>query len=294
VAGSFLWAWTINAGSKKGQQVAGRQIASLPWETAQESSCLEKKIEEMKETSDNPSVIGLFRPKYLLPFYHTAAPYRDLYEGHTAGGQELSQREVKGQLSFQIPLIEGIADLPVDLVGAYTQVFYWQFYVQSAYFRETNYEPEIFVRAKCNGWGFVNLGLSHQSNGQGGKMERSWNRLYVDVQFSNSHLYVSLKPWLVILRKESIDLYNPDISKYMGSGQVVISYKKDDFIASLLLRNHLESGFRRGTEELSLSFPQMKHFRFYVQAFHGYGLSLAEYDHSTRGIGVGFAVNDWL
>ena len=48
---------------------------------------------------------------------------------------------------------------------------YWQFYAQSQYFRETNYEPELFLQGpinRCSGW---QIGLNHQSNGRGGMLE---------------------------------------------------------------------------------------------------------------------------
>jgi len=43
----------------------------------------------------------------------------------------------------------------------------------------------------------MNLGFDHESNGNGGDRERSWERLYLDVQVGNENLLFSglLRRW---------------------------------------------------------------------------------------------------
>ena len=66
---------------------------------------------------------------------------------------------------------------PVSLNVAYTQLSYWQVYAKSQFFRETNYEPAIFLSDNFSKIGWV-MSVLHQSNGRGGKLERSWNRYF--------------------------------------------------------------------------------------------------------------------
>jgi phospholipase A1 len=63
-----------------------------------------------------------------------------------------------------------------------------------------------------------------------------------------------------------------------------------------MLRNHLESGFKKGAAELSWSFALWK-YRFlkgYVQYFNGYGESLIDYNQHSNSLGIGLLVTDWL
>ena len=63
-----------------------------------------------------------------------------------------------------------------------------------------------------------------------------------------------------------------------------------------MLRNILDSGFEKGTVELSWSFPvgDYKHMKGYVQYINGYGESLIDYNQHVNRIGVGIALTDWL
>ena len=72
----------------------------------------------------------------------------------------------------------------ISLDVAYTQLMYWQFYAKSQYFRETDYEPEVFISDNfLKNW-LLNAGAVHESNGRGGELERSWNRAYLELNFS--------------------------------------------------------------------------------------------------------------
>lgn len=76
------------------------------------------------------------------------------------------------------------ARLPLDLWFGYIQTSFWQANNREASspFRETGYQPEIMAVAPLSldllgsKLRFVNLGLVHESNGQGFFLSRSWNR----------------------------------------------------------------------------------------------------------------------
>lgn len=251
-----------------------------------------KNTTETKKSS--PYHLAFFNPNYVLPFYYTQSPYESVYRGNTPDNQRVESDEFKAQLSFQFPLWYHLFGTKTSLIAAYTQLMYWQFYSKSQYFREINYEPELFFDTPLSKDWSVHTGIVHQSNGRGGSLERSWNRAYADFIYQTPHWYVSLKPWLLIFKAESTDLHNPHIRRYLGDGRVVVAYKVHNVVLSLMLRNELESGFHRGAEAVTLSVPMVHKIRAFVQVFSGYGQSLIEYDHYTNAIGIGISFNDWL
>ena len=125
-------------------------------------------------------------------------------------------------------------------------------------------------------------------------MERSWNRVYAEGVFPMGPWTLTLKPWILIRKEESADLHNPDITDFLGHGQLLLSYKWGKQVFTLMTRNNLESGFSRGTVQFSWTFPLRGHFRGIAQVFSGYGQSLIEYNHCSTSYGLGIALNDWL
>jgi phospholipase A1 len=171
---------------------------------------------------------------------------------------------------------------------------------ESQPFRETNHEPEFWVQFHNDWsfWGVTNVlnsvGYVHQSNGQGNALSRGWDRIYANFLFEKYGLVVSVKPWIIL--NDDADSDNPDIGDYMGHGELRASWEKRDNVFSLMLRNQLESGFERGSVELTWSFPvfDYPYLKGYLQYFNGYGLSLIDYDRRVNSLGIGISVTDWL
>ena len=92
---------------------------------------------------DASDMVSLFHTNYILPFYYTGSPYREVYEGHTPDNQKIKHQEMKFQISLLIPILSFNNSYDSINVG-YTQVSYWQFYNKSQFFRESNYAPELF------------------------------------------------------------------------------------------------------------------------------------------------------
>ncbi len=249
---------------------------------------------------DVPTWISLYQPTYLLPFYYTEKTDSTVYQNATPDQQKLNKLEVNFQVSFKVPVWHNFISPNSTLYAAYTQLSYWQAYNNSPFFRETNYQPELYVENKLNlpitnGWQlkFVNVGVVHQSNGRGGALERSWNRLYADAILANQNWLVNVKPWYDI-HDASMGQHNRDISKYLGYGRELIAYKYNRQVFSLNMRNVFESNFKRGAVQANWSFPLSSHFKGYIQYFSGYGQSLIEYNHYTNSAGIGIALNDWI
>lgn len=261
--------------------------------SSKETSIVARQLSEKKVVS-SPFGIVLFKPNYILPFYYTGSPYYRIYNGNTPDDQKVQNLEFKFQISLMIPVWDHMFGTKNSLNIAYTQLSYWQLYTRSPYFRETNYEPQIFISHPINNNWHVDLGAVHQSNGRGGTFERSWNRVYANIIYSGANWMVSIKPWALIFQGSSSDLHNPDITSYLGHARLLLAYKWRHQEFSLMSRNNLESGFKRGAVQFTWSFPLYHRLRGYVQLFSGYGQSLIEYDHYTASAGAGIAFNDWI
>lgn len=244
------------------------------------------------------------RPTYFLPLSYNGSPNQKPY---TSDGDWLNETEIKFQISLKVPVALDLFGDNGDLFIGYTQVAWWQAYNEdiSSPFRETNYEPEIFIDFR-NDWevlGFrnshVQLGFTHQSNGRSGNLSRSWNRVYANVVFERENWLFSIKPWWRI--PESRKKYpgapggddNPDIEKYLGYGEFLTLYQHGPQTFSLLLRNNLRSD-NKGAVQFDWSFPLSRRLRGQFQYFNGYGESLIDYDDATERISFGIQFSDWL
>lgn len=253
------------------------------------------------------SLIGGFvpyRPTYILPYTYVDNPNQTPDSptlGESAYDARLQSEEAKYQISFRVPLITGILDDSTTLWFGYTQKSFWQVYDtdESAPFRETNYEPEIFVRQRL-GWDLgpgqltsVSLGLNHQSNGQSEPRSRSWNRIKGNIAYAYNRWLFMVSPWYRLPEDDS-DNNNPDMDKYVGYADYMAVYKwNDDHVVSARLLNNLRSD-NKTSVELGYSFPMGDTIKGYIQYYNGYGESLIDYNERTHRIGIGIMLNDWL
>ena len=242
------------------------------------------------------------RPNYFLPIKYSSrpnnTPFRDSF-AHTDLG--LDDIETELQLSFKIKGMEGVFGHDnVDLWFGYTATSFWQAYNStiSSPFRENNYEPEAMLvfRTDYEIGGFrgrfVNLGLSHQSNGRGEDLSRSWNRAYLQFGFERDNLALLIRPWYRLPERDEDD--NPDIEDYMGQGDVLAVYRKGRNAYSLLLRNNFQRTDNRGALKLNWSFPLYGRLKGYVQYFNGYGESLIDYNHRQQSLGFGVSLTEGM
>ncbi len=210
------------------------QFAKL---TPDEQSVMEQRMDAEAKVKKNRFLLQTYRPNYLLPYYYTGSPDYAVYQGDIPDNQTLKNTEFKGQLSLSMPLWENVFGSSATLHGAYTQLVYWQLYTESAWFRETNYEPEIFLSTRPRRNWLVNYGLNHQSNGRGGNEERSWNRAYIDALVSGDRWVLGARVWAVIFKEQASEIYNADIVEYMGHERLLASYKLGENTFSITARN---------------------------------------------------------
>ena len=246
-------------------------------------------------------LIGLYRPNYLLAARYSdrpnKAPFAVLFNALDNPGAKLDSTEAEFQFSFKTRLW-ATDDRRFGVWAAYTQRSQWQVYNSdlSAPFRETNYEPEVFVSYNPGlsfaglDWRLLNFGYNHQSNGRSDPISRSWDRLVAEIGVERGDFALSIRPWVVI---DDGGNDNPNITDYMGWGDVTAVYKWQGHSFTLMGRGNPET--RKGTVQLTwMSPPVLGPLRAYVEAFSGYGDSMIDYNWYQNTIGIGIALNDFL
>lgn len=265
---------------------------------------------------------------YLLPLSYSAdKPNRvDPIFGHNGipdqNNQYNKNTEVVFQLSIKKQLMYNIFGLNEFIGFGYTQKVWWQLYDESAPFRETNYQPEVFMTIPTSkniddaiGLKGVRLGFVHESNGEEGYKSRSWNRLYATGMWQWDNLFLATRVWHRLKEDRRPDWYyeqtendpaviqqyssgddNPDIEDYLGYGdiEVIYLYGKSQF--GLLLRNNLDFDNNKGAIELTYSRPffNSPNTFWYAKVFNGYGESLIDYNVNVTKASFGFSFSGAL
>ncbi|MBV9188989.1 MAG: phospholipase A [Betaproteobacteria bacterium] len=254
--------------------------------------------------------ITTYRPNYILLRY-TSRPNLEPRSPSTGRAPltDLNKTEIEVQASFKTELMSRAAfdelhlTRATSLIGfdsmrlwfAYTQGMGWQTFNhgQSRPIRETDYEPELILtlgRSNTgNGFKLLNLGFSHQSNGLDQLEHRGWSRLYAQGGWDYQRFSILGRVWRVVNQSDDD---NPNIRRFMGSGDVVMRYESTGgYVTSSLLRHNFDTG--RGLVQLDWATPVSRAFgglKFHAQISSGYGITLLDYNHQqwTAGIGVSF------
>jgi len=269
-----------------------------------EPAVVSDRLEQDRKQVLQPFTLMAHKPNYFLAAAYNSKGYNpELFrEQYADPSREFDDTEAQFQISLKAPLWVDLFE-NVDIYAAYTNRSFWQVYNSelSSPFRETNHEPEAWLQFAPS-WkilGFSNLansiGVVHQSNGQGGVLSRSWNRIYANFVFAKGNFAFGIKPWIRISESAAND-DNPDIIDYMGHFEMRAGYAWKGNVFSIMSRNNLESGFDRGAFEFGWSFPLWKYpyLKGYIQYFRGYGESLIDYNHFVNRIGIGISLTDWL
>jgi phospholipase A1 len=275
-------------------------------EVATPLSLLDSRWELAPESKLGTFNIRGYKPVYVLPAFFTSNQNNQPHSPNpnntvVAPGDPLDNIEAKFQLSLKAKVWQGVFGDQGDLWVGYTQSSRWQVYNSqlSRPFRETNYEPEAMLvfntHYRLLGWDgrLLGIGVNHQSNGRGDPLSRSWNRVIANVGFERDGWTVMLRPWWRIPESRGTD-DNPDISDYMGRGEVQIVHEWHGQEFGMLLRHSMRGGSRsHGSARFSWSFPIAGNVRGYTEVFKGYGESLIDYNHNATYLGVGVSLLDW-
>ena len=264
--------------------------------SSQETAVAGSIANAMQITKIGKRLLGIrpYKRNYILPVTYND---RVNHQPFDDAGDEFhpDETEIKFQLSAQLPVWENILDQQLDLYFGYTQLSFFQAYNSeySAPFRDTSYEPELGLHwhpdLVFKDWRLesARIALNHQSNGRSEPFSRSWNRLIGEIQTSRGDFGLGLRVWKRLPENSDED-DNPDITHYMGHGELFTHYETGDHRFDLMLRNPKHPGM-----QLDWRYKLNDKVGLYVQYFNGYGESLLDYDHSVDRIGIGFLLNDW-
>jgi len=252
--------------------------------------------------------VRTYRPNYLLPIHYTSSlgvPSSPTHPAQAGAGDDFQHTEAKFQISLRAKALEDFVLPGADLWLAYSQISIWQIYnhPESSPFRSSDYQPEAIYVVPLGDrgaglrlpggwrWRMVQLGVTHQSNGLGDPLSRSWNRVWLGAGVERDAVSLALRVHQRVRFGARDD--NPDIQHYLGRGELLASYVTAGTAAALTWRTG--SGFfRRGSLQLDWSYPvrrsQPEGLRWYVQAFTGFGETLLDYNHRQTSVGAGIAL----
>lgn len=287
-------------------ELAPKPVAPvLPVITSSKHSTLASQWDLDEDNKLGTFVLRAHKPTYILPVWYQASPNvrpdSPTQEAVTLFGQKMNNVEVKYQISFKSKMWENVLGTPADLWFGYSQQSHWQMYnkKQSSPFRETDYEPEVVLTTplpaswQWGGWRLrmAGVGVLHQSNGQPDPLSRSWNRVFGMLGAEHGNLSLIGRWWYRLPEKASED-DNPDLQTFTGRGDLQAVYRWRGHTFGGTVRYN--PGSHKGAAQLDWTFPVAGRLRGYVQAYDGYGESLLDYNHRSRGIGFGLMLTDWL
>lgn len=240
-----------------------------------------------------------YRPNYLLPFSYTSHNYKVW----TPTDGNYKNVEAEFQVSLKLAFKKDLLGYGETWYGAYSQHSFWQLYIDSSPFRESNYNPELFVTFPVGSKEYYGLkaltfGYSHISNGQGNieltdnaskypefaNRSRSINMLYAQATFQQGSFLFDMKFWTRIGPLDD----NEDIMDYYGYGRLkaLYFYKKNLFT----FMGRFNPFEQKGAMEFTYSYPgKLDGVYFFAKIFSGYGESLIDYNTRLTKYSVGFA-----
>lgn len=246
-------------------------------------------------------VITAYHPSYIMVTHdRNFDPDDTLFAQIDPDFAGFEREEIKYQVSAKAVIARNLFGSNASLFGAYTQTAWWQLFsdegITSAPFRETNHEPELFLRhfggpdlpfgGRVVNW---DLALVHESNGRSQFLSRSWNRLMGRFTLDYGDLALFGRLWYRLPEDDEED-NNPNEYRYLGYGDLRAVWAPNRNTLSLMVRPGTE---KIGTE-LTWSYPISENLRVYAQWWYGYGESLIAFDQRVNRFGIGVALNDYL
>jgi phospholipase A1 len=224
--------------------------------------------------------LKLHEENYVLPYYHTSPKPLGAHQS----------TDLKYQFSLKLSLI---GNGHQSLSFAYTQKSFWQAYdaKNSRPFRETNYNPEVFLRLGSRVL-FFDIGYEHESNGNEDPISRSWDRAYLSFHLQLPRFKLQLKSWAILAEEKSGPDYEerPEaIKTYMGYNELTFGFWMGNVILKTSAR--MNFGSNKGRIENSLLIPLGRQLFLASVYTHGYADELRNYNRNVETYGIGLLIN---
>jgi len=269
-----------------------------------------RSFDAIEDSASTETIMQYASGSFALRAYHTNYVVISQMDKVPQGDAFLKDNTyIKTEAKFQLSLR---GDYATEWFGgsqlwtaAYSQRSYWQIFVTSEPFRETNYMPEAFVtipfyhKLDTVAIKGMSLGFIHQSNGQVEYQDkndtlndpsRSWNRLYVKSYFQWDRLFANLTLWYPVLSDATLN-DNYDIVDYYGYGLLELNYTYGKLLSRFNGRYNVSTN--KGAAELEFTYPigSSKKIFYYLQGFSGYGQSLIDYHNYVNQVGFGISLS---
>ena len=252
----------------------------------------------------------IHEPWYIFPAYYSfSKPY----------SYKLQRIDFKAQLSFRLELLDNVMCEFCSFSFDYTQKIYLQSYndAYSSPLRDTDLSPQLsfiykrpFNLGGDNYINWISISYRHVSNGEtedilpedprGIVRSKALDRIILEMNYNKKDLNVRLRVWAILnLGIFDGNRTNPDIGKYIGYGDIKISYKYRNNLFELTLNNIINNYFTKeywnfkGNLELGYSYGMTKNFAIFMQYIVGHGDSLYEYSLPVSRIGLGVRLRDF-
>ncbi len=186
-----------------------------------------ERIASERAADGHPFIITAHLPNYLT-WSVMDSPNQAPFTNSAPTLDPLDDTELTFQVSIKAPIWRNVFESNVNAYVAYTARSWWQWDNDdvSAPFRETNYQPEVFLRIPGGynllgmnliGWDF---GFNHESNGRSNPLSRSWNRILARAAFqATDDLTIFTRAWYRLPEDEEQD-DNPHMHRYYGYGDL--------------------------------------------------------------------------
>lgn len=197
------------------------------------------------------------------------------------------------QISFRQRLTRSVLPFKLFAYLTYTQKSFWDIFLDSSPFRDTNYNPGIglgrYLVYKNQLAGAASIQLKHESNGRDEEESRSWNYLDFSAKYYfNPRLNVTGEFWIPFSKGTE----NNDLNDYKGLGQLSFNYISHEQKWWLSAELNQRKKFGNINTTLSLGYIISKDTNLYVfsRFYNGYAESLLNYNKYTMNIRVGICI----
>lgn len=229
--------------------------------------------------------------------------FEPMYFADGQNGDNLAKFQFSFKYRLLLPDDPRSRALLDNLYFGYTQTSIWDLSADSAPFRDTSYQPQLFYYLQDTGWKsplFTRMGVAagfgHESNGKSGDESRAINIAFVRPTWefgdiNSNHLTLSPKFYYYITKQG-----NEDIADYRGYVDFLVKYgSPDGWQLATTLRKGTKAWY--GSVDAQLTYPLAKLISsawggyLFVGYFNGYGEDILDYNQRHHWIArIGYSI----
>lgn len=253
--------------------------------------------ESMEKWLNGNFALETYKVNYILPYGYSTKVYKP------KGPVKYKNIEAELQVSLKMRVGKNLLGLHESYYASYSHQSFWQIYITSAPFRETNYNPEGFVIFPVSDSSSfklrsIKLAIAHKSNGQPntedislngeplGNLSKSINYIYTTFRIQHDTLITDLTLLGPLGREVNLS-DNPDLMDYWGYSKIKFTYFYKQHMYTMMLRGNFQTG--KGAAEMTYSYPLQDNTNLYIKLFTGYAESLIDYNRNLSKASIGFS-----